>query len=288
MLRSALESKGYEVLFCADGEAASEAARQHPDAIVVEITNAPLGYRTLDELRVNHLAAKAPVLVVARRKDVAQKSRSSYNVQRALTLPFDPDELLVAIREVLGKPPLHQELLPEATHDGVVGMAEYVLARYSRSALEQWVADLSSESPWKDREDLTYEEILDVTPLVVEALVAALHYRNPAKYFLEHPSAAEKPRKHGRIRRLQGLPLVSLIREYAILQDHIWATVWSKLPRSMATADVINLQRIIDGTLDYMIELAVSAYANEPLPEPRPPREEALGAVSSAMRERPL
>ena len=41
-------------------------------------------------------------------------------------------EWLVAIREVLGKPPFHQELPPEATHDGVVGMAEYVLAR-SRS-----------------------------------------------------------------------------------------------------------------------------------------------------------
>jgi hypothetical protein len=235
----------------------------------------------LDRLRTDHVAAEVPVLVIARSKDLGRRALASYNVKQTITRPFDPEALLVRLQEVLHHPTLHAEIPPESTHDGIIGMAEYVLARHSRAALVRWVLQLQDEPPWRDRPDLDFVNLVDVTPLVVESLVAAFHYRDPLKYFEDNPDAVDRVREHGDIRRSQKLPLTSLMREYSLLRDEIWVTLWSRLPRQIETPDIMNLQRIVNGCMDYISEEVMSAYTGQTRPLPAEKRQSDLDSVAT-------
>lgn len=264
LLRGILADEGYEVALVRDPKPAIEEARAtRPDAIIVDVRGVARGLQLLDELRIDHEASQVPVLALARSKELTMQALASYNVRKVISRPFHADDLVDKLREVLGEQPLHREIPPEATHDGVIGLAEYLLARYARSIMARWIMRVREEAPWQDRSDLDERDVMDVTPVVVEAIVAALHYRDPMRYFKDHPEAVARLSKHGEIRSSQAIPLTALLREFSLLRDEVWAALWAHLPRSIATADVINLQRVVNPTVDYILEESTAAYTRE-------------------------
>lgn len=267
LLKSLLETEGYQVdimLLAGPPDPFVERVRAtKPDLVMVDIlpTNPEEGYRLLDVLRSDPIAQRVSVVAVTTAGPLSEEAIASYNVRASVVKPFDLDELLAKLREAAGLPPLHAEVLPTAKPPlPILEQAKEILDCYSREALLRWVQRLRREEPWRGRGDLGLGMVLDRTPVLVEAVSAALQYGNPDEFFGQHPDAVERVTGHARDRRAQGIPLASLIREYTLLRDEIWLAITSHLPGPVQPSDLYSLQQAISGTMDRIVERTVPAY----------------------------
>jgi DNA-binding response OmpR family regulator len=104
LMRVNLELEGYDVVSAPDGEEALEAVvTERPDVVVCDVMMPGVdGLTVLRNVRANPKTSKIPFVVVsakAQRSDV--KAALDMGADRYITKPFDPQELLDAVEQLL-------------------------------------------------------------------------------------------------------------------------------------------------------------------------------------------
>lgn len=105
LMRVNLELEGYDVVSAPDGDEALEAVlNDRPDVVVCDVMMPGMdGLTVLRNLRSNPRTSKIPFVVVsakAQRSDV--KAALDMGADRYITKPFDPQELLDAVGQLVG------------------------------------------------------------------------------------------------------------------------------------------------------------------------------------------
>jgi CheY-like chemotaxis protein len=99
-----LESEGYEVETASDGTVALDCiARNQPDAIVCDLMMPVTdGYTVLRTLRTDPATAKIPFVVLSAKVLPSEIQRAlEMGADRYITKPFDPEDLLDAVAQLL-------------------------------------------------------------------------------------------------------------------------------------------------------------------------------------------
>jgi len=107
LIRVSLERAGHEVLVAEDGlRGVAIAMKQHPEAIVLDLMMPVMdGYGVLAELAKDPRTADVPVLVLSARAIPEEAGKATQaGARRFLEKPFDPDDLVRELAEVLPGP----------------------------------------------------------------------------------------------------------------------------------------------------------------------------------------
>jgi DNA-binding response OmpR family regulator len=104
-LKLVLDEEGYETLTAGDGETCLTIVQtRHVDLLVLDIMMPRMdGWEILRTLRKQPDTGHAPVIILSAKQAPIDKmlGLDVFGVERYLTKPFSPDELLAAVREVL-------------------------------------------------------------------------------------------------------------------------------------------------------------------------------------------
>ena len=259
-----LETGGYEAESIHDGaNLLPEVRKRQPDLLLLDLLAGDPGggFGLLDGMRIDQAVSHIPVVVMVSDEEMGGRALSSYNVRASVLKPFDLTELLAKIQEALQLPAILPTLPPnQAESDTILWRAQRILAEHSPEALFEWIQRLQEEEPWKYRRGLRLAGFIDYVPTLVEAVSAALLYRDPEEFFRHHPDALERARLHAVIRRKQAIPLAAVIREYTLLRNEIWKTLCRYLPKEISIDEVLALQVAVNMTLDRIIETTIPAY----------------------------
>jgi DNA-binding response OmpR family regulator len=104
LVRTLLEAEGMECHEAEDGfEALSTARELHPDLIILDVMLPGLdGYKISRLLKFDEKFADIPIIMVTSRRNPADKEAGYYTgADLYITKPFDPEELVEAVRKVL-------------------------------------------------------------------------------------------------------------------------------------------------------------------------------------------
>jgi len=104
LIRVNLELDGYEVLEAADGvQCLEQARRRTPDLITLDVVMPRLdGMETVALLRADPVLAEVPVIMVTTSGHPSDLVRArASGVDAYLTKPYDPEELVATVRELL-------------------------------------------------------------------------------------------------------------------------------------------------------------------------------------------
>jgi len=105
MLREELEANGYEVSEAEDGAVGLEKARHTaPDLIILDVMLPKMdGYKVCGLLKADTRYNKIPIIIFTAKVQESDKKLSvEMGANAYITKPFDPDELLGKISELLG------------------------------------------------------------------------------------------------------------------------------------------------------------------------------------------
>ncbi|MCX7766085.1 MAG: response regulator [Candidatus Sumerlaeia bacterium] len=106
MIKTALNSEGYEVITATNGyDGLAMAEEQHPDLIILDLMMPEMdGFEVLSQLKSNDLTGQIPVIVVSGISD-RQKIRTalSKGTDYYIIKPYDYDELINKVRLALGE-----------------------------------------------------------------------------------------------------------------------------------------------------------------------------------------
>jgi len=114
-----LSQAGYEVYTASDGDEGLEIAkRYHPSIILVDFIMPKMnGYKLCKIIRSDPELKDIPlILITAKGEDVAQTFDEKFGILHYFQKPFEPDELIAKIDEVLG---LEKETKQEAAAEGM-------------------------------------------------------------------------------------------------------------------------------------------------------------------------
>lgn len=260
-----LTDEGLETLAVVPSSQALDAVHEHSaDLVTVGLPFSPGDAgRVLDELRVDPVAGRLPVLATATFDPTLEAAKASYTVQETLAKPFDVEDLLARVRRALARPPLHAGLPADAVPEGARADAERAIAEGSRTALLRFAEQLRQDPVWRSRADTKLPDVLGAAPSVVEAVDAALHYEEPSELLDTHPTAADRVREHGEQRRDQGVPLDGLVREYELLRGELQALLTSGV-LDVDAEQVALLRHEVDEALGQMMEAGTAAFGTAP------------------------
>jgi DNA-binding response OmpR family regulator len=106
LIRAVLSAAGFEALIENDSsKALNRALEEHPDVILLDVNMPePNGYEVFNMLRLDDRTRHVPVIMVTARAQKSDLDRGqSMGADEYVTKPFDPDELVSAIRKVLAR-----------------------------------------------------------------------------------------------------------------------------------------------------------------------------------------
>ncbi len=142
-----LDTAGYDVVECADGEQALAAAVEHlPDVILLDIEMPVMdGYEAVVALKADERTADIPVVFLTGRS-------GAQDVVRALRLgghdyvrkPPEPTELLARVRAALRVKALQDELRTRAAELETVSRTDFLTGLYNRRHTEEHLRMLES------------------------------------------------------------------------------------------------------------------------------------------------
>ncbi len=141
-----------------------------------------------------------------------------------------------------------------------MSQAAQIVARHSRDALFRWVQRLRQEPPWQNRQDLALSEVFDNVSVLVEALNVALQYRDAEQIFSRVPDSVHRVQEHATLRKRQGFSLEEVMHEYSLLRDELLTMLERHLPEATSTAELFNVVRLLNRTVDRITEITVPAY----------------------------
>jgi DNA-binding response OmpR family regulator len=260
-----LDSAGYDARMVLEADdPVAEARARHPDLLVVDMR--PIkhggGYGLLDALRANPETRRIPTVAITTAEPLSASAMPRYNIRATLPRPFNLDSLLTKVREALNEPPFGAGIAagPPPPRN-ILAQAERLLHQHSTETVFRWVQRLRQEPPWRDRTDLELSEIVGPVPVLVEAVGDALRqYADPDEFLRSQRDIAERVRQYGVECRARRIPWEAVVREYSLLRDEIFATIWGRLTGPLEPEDAYALQRVIDGTLDKAVEMTIEAY----------------------------
>ena len=99
-----LEDEGVEILSAADGEEALGRIRdEHPDLIILDVMMPKLnGFEVCEKVkRDERLSSSYVMLLTAKGQEYDRKRGEEVGADRYMTKPFDPDDLLAVVRDIL-------------------------------------------------------------------------------------------------------------------------------------------------------------------------------------------
>src|SRR5450759_1000382 len=106
MIKAILEAGGYEVITASDGAEALETARaEKPDLILLDVMLPKLdGYRVCRLLKFDQNYKNIPIIMLtAKTEEQAMATGLRTGANQYLTKPVEPEKLLAAVAEELGK-----------------------------------------------------------------------------------------------------------------------------------------------------------------------------------------
>ena len=104
LLRTLMETEGYDVMIAADGlEGLLKAEIRPPSVILLDIMMPNVdGERVLEEIQTSKGLAGVPVLIVTGRAEAHQAYDHLVGASNVIPKPFDPDALTGRVAELLG------------------------------------------------------------------------------------------------------------------------------------------------------------------------------------------
>ncbi|MGQ9684604.1 MAG: sensor histidine kinase [Anaerolineae bacterium] len=147
---------------------------------------------------------------------------------------------------------------PIAREQTLLDDAARVLEAQSAVIVERWLTRVA-EAIYTLHPNLSTDELRDGAPAIVRGVAEAL--RRGELYALEAPWTAAA-REHAHARRAQGEEIKDLLREFQMLREEIWASL-SQHRQEMLGADIFDLARDLDATLDTMATVSADAYGGE-------------------------
>jgi CheY-like chemotaxis protein len=144
VIGSMLESQGYEVVLAASGqEAVERAAKQHPDAIMMDIVMPSMdGWQAMAALKENSETSNIPIIVTSALRPVTE-GPSGESVPAWLQKPVDEGRLSRTLEQVLASHPRSARvLLVEDDMD----LARVVIATLERHGMETFHAKTGREA----------------------------------------------------------------------------------------------------------------------------------------------
>jgi len=126
LIEMILSSQGYQVILASDGEEGIAMARsEHPAVILVDFVMPKMnGFQVCKILKEDPDFRNTPIILVTSKGDkVGTKFVDVLGITEYFTKPFQPEELLAKIREVIDRQQttpttiLEQELIPEPIHE---------------------------------------------------------------------------------------------------------------------------------------------------------------------------
>lgn len=106
-LKMRFAANGYDVVAASDGvQATSTALRERPDLIVLDIgMPGGDGFVVAERLKASSVTALIPIIILTARQAMADTRRArELGVDRYLTKPFDPAELMSVAASLTGQP----------------------------------------------------------------------------------------------------------------------------------------------------------------------------------------
>src|SRR5512145_1627432 len=106
LIEMILSSQGYQVVLASDGEEGiAKAKSERPDLILVDFVMPKMnGYQVCKTLKEDPNFSDTPIILVTSKGDkVGSKFVDTLGITEYFTKPFQPEELLAKIREVLDK-----------------------------------------------------------------------------------------------------------------------------------------------------------------------------------------
>src|SRR5574340_932504 len=120
LIEMILASQGYQVVLASDGEEGiAKAKTERPDLILVDFVMPKMnGYQVCKTLKDDPEFRDTPIILVTSKGDkVGSKFVDTLGITEYFTKPFQPEELLNKIREVLDKKAPSVGLAPSAKED---------------------------------------------------------------------------------------------------------------------------------------------------------------------------
>lgn len=105
LIKVNLELEGFEVRTAADGlECLELAPTLQPDLVTLDVMMPKMdGYQTAEHLSADPVTRDIPILMLSARAQEEDRRRgAAAGVREYLTKPFDPEDLLAAVRRLLG------------------------------------------------------------------------------------------------------------------------------------------------------------------------------------------
>lgn len=146
-----LTQAGYNVLTASDGDEGLEIAKkEHPSIILVDFIMPKMnGYKLCKIIRSDPELKDIPlILITAKGEDVAQTFDEKFGILHYFQKPFEPDELVSKIDEVLGlekekpKAAPSEEVVPEAILEGI----DKLLRHYFQNELKVLLKNVMIEA----------------------------------------------------------------------------------------------------------------------------------------------
>lgn len=104
LLKDDLKANGFEVFVCEDGYQGVEFSRKvNPDLILLDIMlPAGGGLYVLEKIRVPDAETPVPIIILTASKDPEHRKKAEqFNIQAYIEKPYESEELISKIREIL-------------------------------------------------------------------------------------------------------------------------------------------------------------------------------------------
>lgn len=266
LYQATLEDEGFEVdLLVAPADLLSSVREGLPALLVLDLPPpAEDALALLDSLRTDEVACEVPVVALTTQDALADEAISSYNVRQTFAKPFDLDDFVRAVAEHSAQRSMLASVPhPRPSTGTAQDAAEHLLAERSRHIVFRWVQRIRGLPPWRDRPDLTLEDLIDHAPGVLGLIDVRLHYVTDDEFFRRHPDALERARGHALARKAQNIGVVSAVEEYVLLREELWREIAEQYPRGGELEGAYQVERAINRTLDTVIVATLRAYLEQ-------------------------
>ncbi|MBF2025743.1 MAG: sensor histidine kinase [Oscillatoriales cyanobacterium C42_A2020_001] len=137
-----------------------------------------------------------------------------------------------------------------------------ILSRKSGTIIERWIAAVYEDQQIEATNELTFKEVRDSLPRVLQALATVLS-KDEAN---DLQTIVEASLEHGTLRAEQGFEPAEIAREYRLLRFVIFSVLEEDLVKASST-DILRAVRLIDTIIDEAIARCFNSYTQGRLNE---------------------
>lgn len=137
-----------------------------------------------------------------------------------------------------------------------------ILNQKSSTIIERWIAAVYEDQQIEATNELTFKEVRDSLPRVLQALATVLSEDEPN----DLQTVVEASLEHGTLRAEQGFEPAEIAREYRLLRFVIFAVLEEDLVKA-SSVEILRAVRLIDTIIDEAIARCFNSYTQGRLNE---------------------